>query len=108
MLVDKGQERNTTIRMEVRNRSEIASWRRRDVKRERKENSEKVSAEERERMYVYVYVFEERGEKKTEKSAYMPVNYCLACSMRYMRVRAVSITGLKELTMCWGQTKAII
>lgn len=49
----------------------------------------------------------EEGEKKQRKSAYTPVNYCLACLTRFMRVRSVSITGLKELKTTYIETKAI-
>ena len=49
----------------------------------------------------------EKKEKKQRKSAYTPVNYCLACLTRFMRVRSVSITGLKELKTTYIETKAI-
>jgi len=42
-------------------------------------------------------IAKKRRRRRQRKSAYAPVNYCLACLMRFMRVRAVSITGLKEL-----------
>jgi len=69
-------------------------WKGQKNERERKKESEKMIVRQRKRE-------REKGrmkkEKKQRKSAYTPVNYCLACVTRFMRVRSVSITGLKEL-----------
>jgi len=54
------------------------------------ENDSETEKREREKGRV-------KKKKKQKKSAYTPVNYCLACLTRFMRVRSVSITGLKEL-----------
>jgi hypothetical protein len=67
-----------------------------DNEGERKEESERMQERMRDGERVRV-IAKKRRRRRQRKSAYAPVNYCLACLMRFMRVRAVSITGLKEL-----------
>lgn len=66
--------------------------RERKIVRENESETERERKKEREKGRMI-----EKKEKKQRKSAYTPVNYCLACLTRFMRVRSVSITGLKEL-----------